>query len=151
MSKTTSHGVLLLSAGPTDAPDAGALLLCHATGTPRWDIPKGLAERGETGLDAALREAQEECGLLLPHDTLLPLGRFAYLPHKELDLYAARLPRLDTSVLRCTSYFEDRRGHRLPEMDGFRWAPFADIPTLCGKSLAAVLARLDLPGLLARL
>jgi bis(5'-nucleosidyl)-tetraphosphatase len=36
-----------------------------------WDFPKGILEKGETGLDAAEREAKEEVGIedfeLIPH------------------------------------------------------------------------------------
>ena len=40
----------------------------------------------------------------------------------------------------------------MPEMDGFGWFPFSEIPQLCSPKLVAVLTqRLDLPGLLSRL
>lgn len=45
-------------------------LIVHASGTgegtPRpdfWDFPKGLLEKGEKGIDAAVREAKEEVGI----------------------------------------------------------------------------------------
>ena len=55
MARRTSCGVIVT--------DGSVLLLGHATGSPRWDIPKGLAEPGEDFRSAALRELQEETGL----------------------------------------------------------------------------------------
>ena len=54
--------------------DGQLLLLGHATFSPRWDIPKGLAEPGETLPDAALRELREETGLLAASSDLVALG-----------------------------------------------------------------------------
>lgn len=46
--------------GIVTAPD-GAMLLIQRNG--RWDLPKGKVERGETLLQAALREVEEETGI----------------------------------------------------------------------------------------
>ena len=43
--------------------DGKRLLLGHATRSPRWDIPKGLAEPGESLAAAAVRELAEETDL----------------------------------------------------------------------------------------
>lgn len=50
-----------LSAGIIFIKD-GAVLMGHATETPHWDIPKGHVEKGETHIDAAIRECFEETG-----------------------------------------------------------------------------------------
>jgi 8-oxo-dGTP pyrophosphatase MutT (NUDIX family) len=143
--KTTSHGVLVMNA-------AGELLLCHATGTRHWDIPKGLAEPGETASDAAVREAREECGLEFDPHALLALGSFAYRPDKDLLLHAALIERIDPNTCRCSSTFVDRFGRLRPEMDAFRWTPFGEVATHCAKNMALVLtARLSLPSILDRL
>lgn len=131
---------------------AAELLLCHATGTRHWDIPKGQANAGEDSAAAALRETHEECGLRLDPARLAPLGRFAYRPDKDLSLHAALIERIDTGECACSTFFVDRRGRRLPEMDAFRWVAFADVAGLCAKSMATVLTtRLSLPDVLARL
>ena len=122
--KTASHGTLLLH---VDA----ELLLCHATGGRHWDIPKGMAEAGETGAQAALREAREECGLDLDPRALQDLGRFAYRPDKDLSLHAALIERVDPAQCVCSSFFTDRWGRRRPEMDAFRWVRFADVASRC--------------------
>ncbi len=142
-----------LSCGIVIVNDAHELLLCHVTGHDHWDLPKGGAMAGETPLQAALRETREECGLALEPSALLNLGRLPYRARKDLHLFGARMPRLDTRTLFCESRFTDSRsGARLPEMDGFGWFPFAQVPQRCTRKLGAVLCdRLDLPALLARL
>jgi 8-oxo-dGTP pyrophosphatase MutT (NUDIX family) len=136
--KTTSHGVLILSA------DA-ELLLCHATGGRHWDIPKGMADPGETSAQAALREAREECGLDLDPRALRDLGRFTYRPDKDLWLHAALVERVDPAQCVCSTFFTDRWGRLRPEMDAFRWVRFEDVATHCARNMALVLtAKLSL-------
>jgi 8-oxo-dGTP pyrophosphatase MutT (NUDIX family) len=142
-----------ISCGVVVVNDQAELLLCHVTGQNHWDLPKGGPNDGETPLQAALRETLEETGLALDAAGLLDLGQMPYRMRKDLHLFATRLQRIDPGLLHCESRFSDAlTGARLPEMDGFGWFPFADIPQLCSPKLAAVLTeRLDLPGLLARL
>ena len=143
--KTTSHGTLLIDA------DA-ELLLCHATGGRHWDIPKGIAEPGETSAQAALREAREECGLDLDPLVLRDLGRFTYRPDKDLWLHAALIERVDPARCVCSTFFTDRRGRLRPEMDAFRWVPFDDVASHCARNMTTVLtARLSLRDVLERL
>ena len=143
--KTTTHGILLLA-------ESGELLLCHSTGNRFWDIPKGLADEGESSVAAAVREAREECGIAIDPARLHPLGRFAYRPQKDLELHAALIERFDAAACVCTSSFVDRFGRTRPEMDDFRWTPFAEVGARCAKSMAVVLTTLVLlPALLAQL
>lgn len=144
--KRLSCGVVLLN-------DAGELLLCHVTGHDHWDLPKGGAHDDETPLQAALRETREETGLVLAADSLLELGRLPYRNRKDLHLFAARTARLDTELLWCESRFDDLdSGLALPEMDGFGWFAFRDVPVQCSRKLCTVLReRLDLPAVLASL
>jgi 8-oxo-dGTP pyrophosphatase MutT (NUDIX family) len=143
--KTTSHGTLLIDA------DA-ELLVCHATGGRHWDIPKGMAEPGETSVQTALREAREECGLELDPRAFCDLGRFSYRPDKDLWLHAALIERVDPARCVCSTFFTDRWGRLRPEMDAFRWARFAEVPELCARSMALVLTqKLSLAEVLARL
>lgn len=143
--KKTTHGVLLLAASEE-------LLLCHATGTRHWDIPKGLAEAGESSAAAALREAREECGIALDPQSLQEVGRYRYRPDKDLDLHAALIERIDPARCVCSSTFVDRFGRVRPEMDAFRWTPFAEVGAHCAKNMALLLtSRLSLAALLDRL
>ena len=140
--KALSCGVLVFS-------PPGELLLGHATGSPRWDIPKGIAEGQETPLAAALREAAEETGLQLAADALVEVGRFSYLRGKDLALYAALVEGLDAAHCVCSSTFCDAKGRDRPEFDAFRWVPWDQVPRFCGRSLAAVLAAVDPAPLIA--
>ena len=142
-----------MSCGVVVINDAAELLLCHVTGQHHWDLPKGGPNEGETPLQAALRETREETGLTLDAAALIDLGRMPYRARKDLHLFAARLHRVDPGLLRCESRFSDSvTGARLPEMDGFGWFPFSEIPQRCSPKLAAVLTqRLDLPAVWSRL
>jgi putative (di)nucleoside polyphosphate hydrolase len=134
-----SCGVLLLNA-------RGDVFACHATGTRRWDLPKGVADAGETPRAAALREAWEEAGLRLPADRLVDLGAFDYLPAKRLHLFALRVAddAIDLARCSCRSFFPHHRtGGDTPEADAWAWKPHADIAAWAGKNMVRVLASLD--------
>jgi 8-oxo-dGTP pyrophosphatase MutT (NUDIX family) len=137
--RALSCGVLVLNR-------RGEIFACHATGTPRWDLPKGVADPGEAPMDAAVREAWEEAGLRLPPDALTDLGAFDYLPAKRLHLFALRVADdgIDLARCRCRSFFEHHRtGAATPEADAWAWKRHADAPSWSGKNMARVLASLD--------
>ena len=128
------------------------LLLCHATGSSRWDIPKGIHEPGEAEVETAIRETAEECGLTFEPDTLLDLGRYPYRRVKDLHLYAALIERIDTAQCVCSTQFRDAYGRLRPEMDAFEWVAFDDVAKRCGKSMAALLTqRISLPSVLQQM
>lgn len=141
MEKTTSCGVLVFDT-------AGQLLLCHASDSRYWDIPKGAAEGPEQGAQAAAREAAEECGLRLPPEQLRELGLFPYRKGKDLRLFAVLVRHFEAKSCVCSSFYTDRHGRRRPEMDAFRWASFEQLPQFCAPSLVAVLTQaLSLAGI----
>ncbi len=143
--KLLSCGILLLNA-------QRELLLCHVTGAWHWDIPKGSAEPGEAPLAAALRETREECGLDLTGRPLTDLGQLAYLPRKDLHLYALLCERFDAASCHCVSHYTDGWGRDRPEMDGFEWTPFHRVQRRCARHMGQVLTQvLSLPALLQRL
>ena len=138
-SKATSCGVIVT--------DGERLLLGHATCSPRWDIPKGLAEPGEGLAAAARRELAEETGLDAPEAELRPLGVFFYLPGKDLALFVwkpARMPEPQNLV--CLSYF-DWKGSQLPEFDRFGLFSRDEALRLVGKNMARLLGNLPLASL----
>lgn len=117
------------------------LLLCHVTGQRHWDLPKGGIHPDETPRQAAVRETAEEAGLVFDPDTLIDLGRFAYLAKKDLHLFATLSERVDPHRLSCVSTFVERGSKRLlPEMDGFGWFPLERIGDLCTPRMASLLA-----------
>ncbi|WP_374243753.1 NUDIX hydrolase [Zoogloea sp.] len=140
----------LLSCGLLVIDERGEVLVGHSTGSTHWDLPKGLIEPGELPIDCALREAQEEFGLVFARARLVDLGRHAYYRGKDLHLFAVRTESAATRAADCVcaSFFDDAvTGRRLPEIDAFAWA---DEETL-GLRLAASMRRLLLGrGLLAR-
>ena len=58
-----------------------------------WTVPKGSLDRGESGREAAVREAEEEAGLL-GELTREPIGRYCYSKQNEryqVDVYVLRV------------------------------------------------------------
>jgi 8-oxo-dGTP pyrophosphatase MutT (NUDIX family) len=124
-------------------------LIAHATGTSRWDLPKGRREEGETPMQAALRECVEETGLDLTdyQSRLEDLGVHSYLPKKDLHLFRLRLPEtLDLSHCSCSTQCVRRDGLKVYETDAYMWITPQRLHEKVGKSLVAYLQALDLLG-----
>jgi putative (di)nucleoside polyphosphate hydrolase len=137
--RALSCGVLLLNG-------RDEIFACRATGTPRWDLPKGLADDGEAPRDAAVREAWEESGLRLDGDRLADLGAFDYLPAKRLHLFALRVANdaVALALCSCRSFFAHHRtGALTPEADGWAWKRRDAAPAWAGKNMVRVLGSLD--------
>ena len=123
------------------------LLVCHATGSSRWDIPKGIAEPGDSPAAAARRELFEETGLEALETELRPLGVFPYRRGKDLALFGwapSELPAPATLV--CTSHFS-WNGRMLPEFDRFGLFTLNEALARVGKDLAQRLAGISLQSL----
>ena len=65
--------------GIVTAPD-GTMLLIQRNG--RWDLPKGKVEPGETLLQAALREVEEETGVSVQCSAFSVVGRADGIPQR---------------------------------------------------------------------
>ena len=131
-SRQTSCGVIVT--------DGQQLLLGHATRSPRWDIPKGIVEPGETLAVAAARELLEETGLIVTPEEITNLGVHSYLRGKALALFMWRPPQLpDPQSLTCTSRFALPNGTLLPEFDRFGLFPWEEALLRVGKNLARIL------------
>ena len=134
--KAVSCGVLVT--------DGERLLLGHAPLSPRWDIPKGVAEPGEAFAAAARRELFEETGLQAPEEVLRPLGTFSYLPAKALALFVWVPPAMpDPAALVCASCFF-WKGREFPEFDRFGLFARDEALRLVGRNMARVLAAIPL-------
>jgi 8-oxo-dGTP pyrophosphatase MutT (NUDIX family) len=135
--KTISCGVIVT--------DGERIVLGHASRSPRWDIPKGGVEPGETLAEAARRELLEETGLEAPEGELASLGMFPYLRNKDLALFLWRVPALpDPASLVCSEYFTLPNGARLPEFDRFGLFTLDEALTRVGKNLARLLGEISL-------
>jgi 8-oxo-dGTP pyrophosphatase MutT (NUDIX family) len=124
--------------------DGRRVLLGHATRSPRWDIPKGVAEPGEDYAATAARELEEETSLLVPASSFTPLGVHAYRPGKDLALFAWMPEELpDPTRLVCRSTFHTTRGDELPEFDRFGLFAWEDALQRVGRSMVDVLRRIS--------
>ena len=137
--KATSCGVIVT--------DGERLLLGHATRSPRWDIPKGIAEPGESFATATARELLEETGLTVPETALRPLGVHPYRRGKDLALFCWASPAMpDPKTLVCTSHFP-LGGRMVPEFDRFGLFSRDEAVTRVGKDMARLLAGISLEAL----
>jgi 8-oxo-dGTP pyrophosphatase MutT (NUDIX family) len=128
--------------------DRQRILLGHATRSPRWDIPKGVAELDEGFPAAAAREVFEETGLTVALDELTELGVYPYLRGKDLALFAWVLPQLpNPQNLSCSTQFALANGTLLPEFDRFGVFPWDEALLRVGKNLARVLRSVSLDAL----
>jgi len=81
----------------------------------RWIVPKGSVDEGEQPREAAIREAEEEAGLLgvVPRK---PLGRYRYVSGNSrcrVDVYAMRVTEVLDHWLEAK--FRRRRWMRIPD------------------------------------
>lgn len=105
-----SAGVVLFTGAPREY-----LLLHYPSG--HWDFPKGHLESGETELQAALREVQEETGIraveVFPHFQ----HTFEYYYKRDRDTVHKR-------VTYFVGHVTMRDVHVSHEHQGFVWLPF---------------------------
>ena len=141
MTKLVSCGVVMINA-------RREVFVCHATGTPRWDLPKGVQDPGESALQTVLREVWEETSLALEPQTLDDLGLYDYLPAKRLHLYALRVSvgAFQIDSCRCHTTFP-HHATAVPtlEVDAYAWKPLDRLDGWCGKNMTRVLLALDWP------
>jgi 8-oxo-dGTP pyrophosphatase MutT (NUDIX family) len=138
MSKVTSCGLVILN-------EDGEILLCHATETHHWDIPKGQPDPDEARMTTALRETREETGLVVAPERLLDLGLFSYRRDKDLYLFGVRLTRAQADIAHCTCtslFAHPRDGRIIPEMDAYRWLPPEAVPRFASGSLTRLFTHL---------
>lgn len=109
-------------------------LLGHASGLDYYDIFKGRMEEGETFVQTAIRECEEESGLVFTEEQLKFFGVLKYLKTKDLGLFLTKLDSVDMSSLTCTTYLDSG----LPEMDYYTIFEFDEMLTKVGRNLARI-------------
>lgn len=123
MPKIKSCGFLIIR----DDPSPSFLLMRHPN---RWDLPKGHVDPGETNLECALRELEEETGITVDdieldetfkfkHKYLVCSNRTGNVPKKKkLIIYLARLIRpvkLKLTEHDSFEWFDWQPPHRIQE------------------------------------
>jgi 8-oxo-dGTP pyrophosphatase MutT (NUDIX family) len=91
----------------------------------KWSIPKGLMDKGETEIEAALRELKEETDIDHHHVVLTSTDYFEYLyksKKKTLVAFLATTNKHHDAI--CYSMVETDGKPSFPEIDLFKWASF---------------------------
>ena len=106
--------------------DNGNILGCHSYGkklNTGYDFPKGCVEEGESDLNTAIRELQEETGICFSDfdiSKIIDAGVYKHNSEKNIHLFIYKTNQFPPiEQLKCTSYFE-RNGKQFPEMDGYK-------------------------------
>jgi 8-oxo-dGTP pyrophosphatase MutT (NUDIX family) len=130
--KQISAGVIILD------PVTYGIAAGHVTGTKfgveSFDIFKGHIDEGESPLEAAIRECEEECGLKPGVHDLIDIGQLEYTKTKDLYLFVWE-KRVDIKHLKCESFFESKGGKILPEINGFAIITWPEQKNMFRKSL----------------
>lgn len=91
-------------------PDGLEVLVVHRPRYDDWDLPKGKCEPGETDLDCAIRETEEETGFQGEVEGELPADLYPVEDHDKVVRWF---------LMRCTSgSFQPNE-----EVDEVRWLP----------------------------
>ena len=126
----------------------GQWLLGHATGQKHFDIFKGMPEPNESPIETALRELQEETGIIIASNALEDTGLHSYRADKKLHIFKTFL-EVDPSQLKCTSFFEHPVSQtQTAEMDGFFWYTPIQAREKAVPRLWAILDKLSGPSLM---
>jgi 8-oxo-dGTP pyrophosphatase MutT (NUDIX family) len=89
-----------------------------------YDLAKGHIEEGETPMECALRELQEESGIVLSDEqkqSLVDLGVHKYIAKKDLHLFYLSTEIAKDFQFKCSTNFALSDGRERPEMVGYRW------------------------------
>ena len=130
-----SCGFLIVTGDPVDS----FLLMEHKD---RWDLPKGHVDPGESDMEAALRELEEETGFA--RDELLVDSRFCY-EQKYLvggGRYGAG-GTVEKTLRIFLAAISDPLVPELTEHIGFRWFPWNPPHTIQEWTIDPLLAQLD--------
>ena len=128
ISKKLSCGVLVI-----DSNDR--LLMLHVTGQSFWDIPKGTQEEYEQPIATAVREMEEESGIVANEEDLIEIGWCEYNRYKDLWLFILPVESIDLEKLNCKSTFTDHDDFCIekPEIDDYKMVSFEDAEQfMCG-------------------
>lgn len=125
------------------------LLICRATGSDNWSIPKGHIDRNESAINAALRETFEETGMDLKpfKQNLIRLDSVIYKSGKKtLNPFLLKVyTQINVAHLNCHSIIEhDTR----PEIDKYEMVTIQKALTKVHEAQIKILKNLLEKGLL---
>lgn len=119
ITKKLSCGVLVVDSNDN-------ILMLHVTGQDFWDIPKGTQEECETPIHTAIREMEEESGIIAKEEDLIEIGWCEYNRFKDLWLFILLTDNIDLNKLKCRSTFTDQYNDECPEIDDYRLVKLED-------------------------
>lgn len=107
--------------------EKGSILAGHPSGRGYdkecYDLLKGCADVGEEDIDTAIREMREESSIDLSQykNEIVDLGIHKYIKGKDIHLFLLKANlNIDISKLRCSTYFTNKFGKNIPEMNGYK-------------------------------
>jgi len=115
MSDVKSCGIIVFKRDPLEF-----LLMRHPT---RWDLPKGHVDPGETDLECALRELEEETGIGVDAIQLDPTFRFEH--HYPVRDRSDPDRISDKTLLIFLGWLTRNVELALTEHEGFAWFPWS--------------------------
>lgn len=98
----------------------GKFLLVKSSGGNIWGIPKGVKEKGESDLEAALRELKEETGLDLSgcfSEDMRPFMQYSTKRKNFVVFRSQIIPDEFHQELKCSTLLDNGE----PEIDAFAW------------------------------
>lgn len=130
-----SCGVLLVAGEPVTS----FLLMQHVD---RWDLPKGHVDEGETELECALRELEEETGIQRSEIVLDPEFRFEqhYVVTSTRHGEQGRLKALVIFLARAPKELRVD----VTEHEGHKWFPWSPPHRIQQRTIDPVLAAVEL-------
>jgi 8-oxo-dGTP pyrophosphatase MutT (NUDIX family) len=101
------------------------ILIVHPTGANEntWSIPKGRMDKGETELETAYREVEEETNIdLLQYEgRVIPLGKTKYRRRKKILCgFVFEYDGKIKTKLKCKTFVKNK----FPEVDKYKWVSF---------------------------
>ena len=136
MKQPRSCGFLIVAGDPIES----FLLMKHAD---RWDLPKGHVDPGETDMEAALRELEEETGFA--EDELQIDPDFCYEERYTVSgkrYGAGSSAELEKRLRIYLASLSEPRDPELTEHLGFLWFPWKPPHKIQGKTIDPLLSQL---------
>ncbi|MEZ6063820.1 MAG: NUDIX domain-containing protein [Planctomycetaceae bacterium] len=131
-----SCGFLIVTGDPVES----FLLMRHHD---RWDLPKGHVDPGETDLQCALRELEEETGIDESHIEVDSGFCFEHRYQVSGKRYGRGTGPVEKSLLIFLGRLPEKRDLVLTEHPGFKWFDWSPPHRIQAKTIDPLLAALE--------